>query len=446
MNENNLKDKEKDVEKDKNGLNFSFIDTEKKIKDLTKLFSTNPYETQPKPSVKKEEEVQVVVEKITKDSVSLIRLYSLFKASFVYMLANKFKKLKKKQIYNKILDNVNKYHRIKAFVNLKEQVQLKKLNREYLRELLKERVNKLEINFSHKSGQIVSLPQMITYNDIKIELLNKLKDDLLKILASSNNTQKPRKHYHLKVSFFTEKIIFSRLKLFEDFFNIDNKKVTFSEMPNCFTIQDLDNELTIANSKVCISFIFSFVFIYPFTNFDKVLSIPGMFNFSYGVVLLDFSNDQMIKILMDLFQDKLMKIRKKKLVLFSVFDKFTFPYIEENIKIFKDLLRMSYENNDKTVYEMLLPDFHGVTQVNKIKFINNYELYNMFMDIIEIKPVPILEKLDLNEAFTKIIDVDLISKQRDKIQSQVVKDLKSIKNKYWREFFIYVSRFVLLHY
>jgi len=348
-------------------------------------------------------------------------------------LSNKLKKLKKHLIYNKIQENLNKFHRIKAFINLKEKVQEKKLNREYLIELMKERVNKIEINYSFGIENNL-LPSKITYNEIKIELLNKLKDQILK-----NNNDKPiNQNYHLKISFFTEKIIFTKSKLFEDFFNIDNKNITFNETANCFNIKDLNNELIIDNTgtKINISILFSFVFIYPFKNIIEILTIPGLFNFSYGIIMLDFSNNYMINILLEVFQRK--EMRKKKLLVFSILDGLSFTYTQDNIKIIKDLLKLGHEK-DKSVYELFLPDFNGAIQSDKIKFINNYEICSIFKDIVEIKSMPILEKLNLELAFCKIIELNLMYKEKDKIKSDQVRDLKMIKNQYWRKFFINVS-------
>jgi len=282
--------------------------------------------------------VSIPDEKINKDPDSLLLLYKMFRTYYISNLSNKLKKLKKHLIYNKIQENLNKFHRIKAFINLKEKVQEKKLNREYLIELMKERVNKIEINYSFGIENNL-LPSKITYNEIKIELLNKLKDQILK-----NNNDKPiNQNYHLKISFFTEKIIFTKSKLFEDFFNIDNKNITFNETANCFNIKDLNNELIIDNTgtKINISILFSFVFIYPFKNIIEILTIPGLFNFSYGIIMLDFSNNYMINILLEVFQRK--EMRKKKLLVFSILDGLSFTYTQDNIKIIKDLLKLGHE-------------------------------------------------------------------------------------------------------
>ncbi len=89
-----------------------------------------------------------------------------------------------------------------------------------------------------------------------------------------------------------------------------------------------------------------------------------------------------------------------------------------------------------------MPDFNGVLLSDKIKLYNNYELYNMFKEVIEIKKVPVLEKLNLSLAFKKIIDMNFVHKQRNNFQSETVKNLNLIRNNYWKEFLIYVRTII----
>jgi len=297
--------------------------------------------------------------------------------------------------YDMKVKNFRHIKKMKIFKLIRRYVENVLLNRYYIRELIKMKLDKISINnFLTYDAVYIDKKKFFNYVDLRNMLIHKFIEENKNLISLEQNKNTIN---HLKINIYTQKNLLFSTSILQNLFNIDKKEIEENQIEieegKCFINISEKNRLELNTGKYFSIFI-NLVLIDQL-DIDEIPgfikeNLRGIDKFSLGLIFIDYSNCELMEKLMIILDYANMKSKKEfHLIKYFKMNKLTaeeFDNILENIKLFKSNYSIISTQDDYFFFPKA--DFTSYYS-DLIEYYNNREFFTLFENEIKIQSLNI---------------------------------------------------------
>jgi hypothetical protein len=321
--------------------------------------------------------------------------------------------------YDMKVKNFRHIKKMKIFKLIKRYVENVLLNRYYIRELIKMKLDKISINnFLSHDAVYIDKKKFFNYVDLRNMLIHKFIEENKNSISLEQNKNTIN---HLKINIYTQKNLLYSTSILQNLFNLDKNEIEENQIEieegKCFINISEKNRLE-PNTQKYFSIFINIVLIDQL-DIDEIPrfikeNLRSIDKFSLGLIFIDYSNCELIEKIMTILDYANMKIKKEfHLIKYFKMNKLTaedLDNISEIMKQFKS--NYSIINTQDDYFFFPKADFTSYYS-DLVEYYNNREFFTLFENEIKIQKLNVYV-ISVEEYLKKTKLIPLLLKQYSK--------------------------------